>query len=35
MQDFMKLFFTEFAQATKSFDPSDKRTVVKNEISFN
>jgi hypothetical protein len=34
MQDFMKLFFTQFAQATKSVNSSDSRTVGKDEISF-
>ncbi|KAH0812990.1 hypothetical protein GEV33_009802 [Tenebrio molitor] len=34
MQDFMKLFFSQFAQTTKSVNPSDSRTVGKDEISF-
>jgi hypothetical protein len=34
MQDFMKLFFSQFSQATKSLNPSDSRTVGKDEISF-
>jgi hypothetical protein len=34
MQDFIKLFFSQFAQTTKSVNPSDSRTVGKDEISF-